>query len=260
MSDNNYHPDYLDPHGSKGLHLRRLDQKRADKENLELIGWLFQLFRCLLIVSPILVPLLIIGGVIKALHGPEMPNAVRIRELNWRKFEGSEEHIYATVGSIEEAEDWLLKRGYKYRLIYTRGKYEYGGDHDSYLKRFPVKGKAHSLDESVISLDVDYGDGDIHRLPFRTLPGESGIDFSRFERSWKGRMPEHPMAFNTLAFELGYVSTHNWTRGYSTGNWPSGGYDVEEGEKNRIEAKGQAKLEAEEERVHFQRQVEDALN
>lgn len=263
-------PTYLDPHVSRGLFLRRHDQRQARKEDFDLIRWI-------LVGTPLFLLVLLVGYCVTSYKNATTPDVIMIQELNWRKFENpdipfedAENHVYTTVNSIAEAENWLLGHGYKSRLIHTRGKYEYGGEHSSYLKMFPVKGRALSLDESVVMIEVDYGNGDIYRFPFRTLPDESAIDFSRFERSrlpahWNGRMPEHTDAGNTVAFELGFYSTHNWANRAPLShrleyNWPDGGYDIEKPEEGRKETREEARRTAEEERTQFQRQVEEALN
>lgn len=87
--------------------------------------------------------------------------------------------MYAKFSSFHEAEDWLLENGYKCRYI----KVDHHNTWSDYsYKTFAVKGKPGGPYESVIAMDVDYGDGDEYFYPFCNHPGDSPIDWDRFER------------------------------------------------------------------------------
>ena len=130
--------------------------------------------------------------------------------------------------SIAEAEDWLLEQGYKYRIISTSGHGTWGGDLSSYDKNFPVKGRAGSLDESVIMMTVDYGDGELYELPFAESSEDSSIDFSRFEKS---QVPELWVDGYDLAFTLNFASTHAFDRWFASR--PAAFYDNTEDVESR---------------------------
>jgi len=185
---------------------------------------------------------------------------VRIVELNPNLYKVSEYPLlesedtpcYAIVGSYEEAEDWLLERGYHCRTITTR----YTGDWHKYNntadKTFAVKGEPGSPYESVIMLITDYGDDYPHFVPFRYEEKEQPVDFARFHRT--------PIDVNT-AFELGYYSTHFDDPGWflrCTGavEWPRGIYYAETYEEENEEIAKQAAFTT----ANREASLEDKLN
>lgn len=95
--------------------------------------------------------------------------------------------VYAKTSSLEEAEDWLLSHGYKKARFTTT---QPGGTFSSSYKTFPVKGNGHYV--SVINIIVDYGDGVKRVIFFRNPDGESGFNFSRFEKANSSRMFDFP--------------------------------------------------------------------
>ena len=90
-------PTYLDPHVSRGLFLRRHDQRQARKEDSDLIRWI-------LIGFPFFLLVLLIGSCVNSYKNATTTDVVTIQELNWRKFESpdipfedAENHVCATL-------------------------------------------------------------------------------------------------------------------------------------------------------------------
>lgn len=173
-------------------------------------------------------------------------NKVQIVELNYRLWDG-EEKCLAEVTSIRKAENWLLKKGYKCRPVYTRMYLphsdncgdSYGEYQNSKFKTFATKGEPGSEDESIVMLVVDYGNHDLHLLPFRYKEEESPINFSRFERIGLPLKRHYADTGDGCApeFELCHYSTHynqpQFLRYWSGEKWPKGQYSPEKFDEER---------------------------
>ena len=187
------HPPYrnLEPSPNEGLYLRRLDEKQAAKEGAQLVPVFWLVIILALLASPFI-----------HLQNLVRTDQVHLIEANPHLETQFDGYTMAKFTSIYEAENWLLENGYKVRRLDTRpfGSYRWGED---YLKTFYVKGQIGSMNESVVAISVDYGNGQWHLYPFTTTDASTPLDFSRFERSrvparWKHRTP----------FVLGFYSTH----------------------------------------------------
>ncbi|MGA2067831.1 MAG: hypothetical protein ABSG86_22880 [Thermoguttaceae bacterium] len=90
--------------------------------------------------------------------------------------------FYACVGSVREAEDWLLGHGYKKTTICTRHLGESEAEKEFFVRHVPGT-KAYSY----VMLMIDYGDYDIRLVPYHYPRGKSPVNFARFqEEDWSG--------------------------------------------------------------------------
>ena len=97
-------------------------------------------------------------------------------------------NLYAIVDSVEEAEDWLLERGYQARRINVDIDPEPGKQvtPESMQRTFLVRGRNVNgrydyRTESVVKITVDYGDERTYGVSYKP-DDENVIDFDRFER------------------------------------------------------------------------------
>ena len=87
-------------------------------------------------------------------------------------------HYYVCVGSVKEAEDWLLAHGYKKTSIET-DTIPTRPD-EEITKEFFIKNVPKTRAYSIVGLMIDYGDGDVHLFPFSYPAGDKLVNFSRF--------------------------------------------------------------------------------
>jgi hypothetical protein len=112
-------------------------------------------------------------------------------------------NYYARLGSVREAEDWLLAHGYKKRMV------SHVCAPDTFCsKTMPVR-MVTADQESIVNVIVDYGDGDLHFLVFRYPEGKSPLDFSRFETA---ESPENWFKITWASTDHlpWYAASHMW--------------------------------------------------
>jgi hypothetical protein len=100
---------------------------------------------------------------------------------------------YACVGSIKEAEDWLLRHGYKKWNRWTSHLQDSESEKEFFIRNVP-----HTKAYSYVCLLIDYGDYDIRMIPYQYPKGKSPVDFSRFqEEDWSATGgPMNTVLFN----------------------------------------------------------------
>ena len=219
----------------------------------------------------IFVPPIMVWVAVSGFFANTRTNVVRIKEMNSNVVSGTPEfpfikyedyysrdyRCYAKVSTIKEAEDLLLRRGYKCRYVWTRIYNDelnntndlgvtYGEYNDSRYKTFLTKGKPGSKYESVVMIDIDYGDHDNYLLQFRYQDKDNPINFSRFERI---KLPKSPYLAETgmgcrCPFEFALYSTHYSGPGrlgsllgekWNTGVYNTTFYEEEVAEQNKEE-------------------------
>jgi hypothetical protein len=84
---------------------------------------------------------------------------------------------YTCVGSVQEAENWLLHHGYHKTTLKTFHFGEVWPEKEFFIRHIPGTSAY-----SIVGLMIDYGDHDIHYVPYRYALGDSPVDFSRFKK------------------------------------------------------------------------------
>ena len=87
---------------------------------------------------------------------------------------------YACVNSVKEAEDWLLAHDYKKTTIETDSMPPNRPENEV-TKEFFIRNVAGTKAYSVVGLLIDYGDYDIHLVPFSYPVRGTPVNFSRFQ-------------------------------------------------------------------------------
>ena len=117
---------------------------------------------------------------------------------------------YAEVHTMTEARDWLVEHGYKVTEL-TPSSPDMSADN----KYFPVKKLPQYDAYSIICIAVDYGDGDVHLIPYRYEKDDSPFDFDSMPKlGYRTHQYISPL--------LPWMSTHN------TGSHMFGGHHMQE--------------------------------
>lgn len=101
-------------------------------------------------------------------------------------------NYYDVFGSVSDAEEWLLKRGYRKRSLLTptvAGRANY--------KTFPVKGRGRYI--SVIDIVANYGDGEYRHLIFYHDDKEAWDTFGFSE--WRHDRTDIPFKMPWICYE-----------------------------------------------------------
>lgn len=85
---------------------------------------------------------------------------------------------YAKFTTIDEAVEWIESNGYQRTSVYLQEATHSSESSENAKKTIPVKFIPSANTYSVVCLFVDFGDKDIHQIPFRYKAGAKSWDLS----------------------------------------------------------------------------------